>query len=241
MAEGISARTGFVDGGVWFSEEILNLDQTVKVYIAVFNGEESRLSVKVDFINGTTAIASKEIVVSPNETKTVSIDWKVAEGSHNIYAIISKANISGEEVSLSRIKTDSVRFSVTKDSPGNVVKNVLASKFSSVFEGEEGFLNKADSWFKLNFTKSEEWREKKLLKIKDSKELVEKTRSQNKEEGVSNGTKIISFLHFYFLVAAEFVFSISVVFYLLAISLCYLVFRTIWRVLRNLFRKKYEE
>ncbi len=239
MAEGTSTRTGFVDGPVWFSEESLKVDQTVKIYTAIFNGEDTKLTLKVDFIDGTTALSSKEVFVSPNETKTVSTDWKVSLGSHNVYAVIASPKVDGENVLLQRSKTDSVKFSVTKEVPGSVVKNALTGKFGDIFSGEGDFMEKADSWFKMNFKKSEEFREKTLEKIKASKEKVAKSREDQKDAKTRD--KIVLSGHFYGLAFVGFIFSVSVVFYICFVILIYLVLRTIWRILRRILRRRHEE
>lgn len=240
LAEGTSTRTGFVDGPVWFSEESLKVDQTVKIYTAIFNGEDTKLTLKVDFIDGTTALSSKEVFVSPNETKTVSTDWKVSLGSHNVYAAITSPKVNGENVLLQRSETGSVKFSVTKDVPGTAVKNALTGKFGDIFSGEGDFMEKADSWFKMNFKKSEEFREKTLENIKASKEKVAKTREDQKKDAKMRDKAVLS-AHFYVLAFIGFIFSVSVVFYICAVILIYLALRTIWRILKRIFRKKHEE
>lgn len=237
MAEGTSVRTGFVDGPVWFSEEDLKLHQTVKIYTAVFNGEDTKLTLKVDFVDDTTALSTKEVFISPNETKTVSTDWKVSSGSHNVFAVISSPKVNDMSVVLERAKTDSVKFSVTKDIPGSVAKNALTSKFADIFNGEGDVTEKADAWFKLNFKKSEEFREKTLEKIKASK--VKKSREE--EKNPSGGVKAAFFAHQQLLNLAGFIFSVSVAFYICAVILIYFTLRTVWRILRSLFRRKHEE
>ncbi len=239
FAQEISSRTGFVDGSVWFSDESISLGETIKIHTAVFNGEDSRLTLKVDFIDTTTVLSTKEISLSPNETKTVSADWKASSGSHEIYAQISYSSVDGKQIILNRDKTETVTFSVTKEVPGNVVKKALIGKFSSVFEGEGSFTEKADSWFKLNFKKSEEFREKTLEKIEKSKSLVEKKRKENKDE--KTFVKIITFVHFYSLVVLKYIFSVSIIFYITAVILLYMALRILWRILRRIFRKKHEE
>ncbi|MDQ5883170.1 MAG: hypothetical protein QG654_82 [Patescibacteria group bacterium] len=242
MAEGTSTRTGFVDGPVWFSEESLKLDQTVKIYTAIFNGEDSKMTLKVDFIDDTTSLSVKEVFINPNETKTVSADWKISAGDHNIFAVISNTKVGDEQVVLERNKTSSVKFSVTKDIPGAVAKKALVDKFSNIFEGEEGFMDKADSWFKVNFTKSEEFRESKLKQIESSKDKVEKRRKEEaKEKETKASVKVISFIHLYALIIVGFIFSVSVVFYVCAFILSYIALRTIWRILKRIFRKQHEE
>ena len=222
FAEGASSWTGFVEGPVWFSEESLKLDQTVKIYSAVFNGESSRMVLKVDFVDDTTVLNSKEIIVNPNETKTVFTDWKVSSGSHEIFAIISSAKVEGENFILERIKTDSVKFSVTKEVPGSVIKNALTSKFLGVFEGEGDFMEKADNWFKLNFAKSEEFREETLKKIDSSKDKIGQRRE---EKDLKSSQKFLYFLHFYTLVVVKFIFSVSVLFYIVSVVIIYLLLR----------------
>lgn len=238
-AQAASIRTGFVDGPVWFSTESLKLDQTVKIYTAVFNGESSMLSVKVDFLDDETVLSTKEINVSPNETKSVSMDWKVSSGEHDIFAEISSAKVGGEKSILERSKTDSVEFSVTKEVPADVVKKALTDKFSNIFEGEGTFLEKADALFKMNFAKSEEWREKKLIDFKKSKEKVEKSREDDKDAKTS--VKVVSLIHLYSIITISFIFSVSVIFYLVAVVLAYILLRTVWRLIKKIFRKKHEE
>lgn len=238
-AQGFSPRTGFVEGAIWFSEESLVLGESVKIYTPVFNGEDSRLTVKVDFVNNSEVFSSKEVLIYPNETKTVSSDWKVDPGSHNIFAKISEATLGEESITLENLNTESIKFSVTQASPGSVSKNPLFSKFSGVLEGEGSLMDKIDRWFKLNFTKSEEWRESSLGKLNESRDKL-KVEIQSQRETESKA-KVFSVLHLWILHAIIFIFSVSVVFYLLAVVVSYILLRFIWRILRRLFRKKYEE
>ncbi len=239
FAQGTSLRTGFVDGPVWFSDESLVLGETTKIYTAIFNGEDTKLSVKVDFIDDTIVLGTKDITLNSNETRGISIDWKITTGSHKIFARIASATVNGKTVLLDRDVTDAISFSVTKEIPGSVVKNALMAKFSTILEGEGTFTQKADSWFKLNFKKSEEFREQTLKKIENSKKVVEKRRLEEKNKKTSE--KIIPAIHFYALIVAKFIFSVSIVFYLCAIALAYLVLCTLWRILKRIFRKKHEE
>ena len=113
------------------------------------------------------------------------------------------------------------------------------AKFSNIFEGEGTFLEKADALFKMNFAKSEEWREKKLIDFKKSKEKVEKSREDDKDAKTS--VKVVSLIHLYSIITISFIFSVSVIFYLVAVVLAYILLRTVWRLIKKIFRKKHEE
>ena len=239
MAEGISARTGFIDGPIWFSEEFLKVEDKVKIYTAVFNAEDSRLVLKVDFVDDDTVISSKDVIVSPNETKTISADWKVSLGSHQIFAIISSSKIDDKQVILERVKTSSVKFSTTKDVPANLVKNAISSKFSSVIKTDGNFIDKVDSWFKLNFVKSEEFREEKLTDLKKTKEDL--SVKIEKEKDSESRAKIVSKAYLFALIAVVFIFSVSIAFYICLLIIFYIILRTIWKILKRIFRKKHEE
>jgi len=244
FAQNTSSRTGFVDGTVWFPEESVVLDETTKIYTAVFNGEDSTLTVNVDFLDENTFLGTKEVSIGPNKTETISIDWKVSAGSHAVFALISSAKINNKKVVLERVKTISVKFSVTKDIPGSVVKKAIDKKLSGVVEGVVGgvkglSMEKVDSWFKENFKNSEEFREKNLEKIKNLK--VKVTNSRETEKDASKALKAMNFLYFWFLSLVGFILSVTIVFYSLAVVVLYFVLGLVWRLLKKIFRRKYEE
>ena len=244
LAQNTSPRTGFVDGQVWFPEESISLDETTQIFTAVFNGEDSKLTVNVDFLDNNTFLGTKEVSISPNKTETISVDWKVSTGSHSVFALISSAKVDNKKVVLERIKTDQVKFSVTKEIPGSVAKKAIDNKLFGVVDGAvEGVkglnMGKVDSWFNENFKKYEEFREKNLEKVKISKTKVAKTRETDKD--VSKALKAMTFLHFYLLVLVGFILSVTIIFYALSVVLLYFVLRIFWRILKKIFRRKHEE
>lgn len=242
FAADISPRSGFVDGSVWFSKEKIKESESVKIYTAVFNGEEKNLSLSVDFFDGDLLLSQKKVSVAPQETKTIAIDWKVALGSHKILAKISDASLSGEKVILERVVTKTASFSVTKDVPADVAKKALAANVTNILKPENLKLETANSWIKENFKQSEIFRERNSEKFKAKKESVNEDRkNQRQKEEAKTSLKVLITAHFLLLAGIVFIFSVPVAFYILAAVLAYTALRTIWSILRRIFRRNHEE
>lgn len=233
----VSPNTGFVSDKIWFSEETINEGDNVKIYTAVFNGEEKAVKFSINFLNGDTILSKKDVSVASGETKTVSADFKAVLGHHDLFAESIKASMGEEEIILEKNKTEKTKISIVKDVPVTVAKDALVGNLSSAFSEET--LSKFGFWFNEHFKQSEEFRYKKLQNFKDQKEEISEKREKSKD--VKTQTKVLMFLHFSLFAVLVFIFSIQFVFYALVVVLSYILIRWVFRIIIRLFRRRHDE
>jgi hypothetical protein len=237
FAGAVSPNTGFVADEIWFSEEKIKDGDTVKIYTAIFNGEDEAVKFSVNFLNSQTVLSKKDVTISSGETKTVSADFKAVLGHHELYAEISKSTKDGEDIILDLNKTKETKISIVKDVPAEVAKTAITASLSQALSS--GSFDKIGFWFDEHFKKSEEFRDKKLEDFKKEKEDISKKRADNKDSKTQ--TKVLMFLHFSLFALLVFIFSIQFVFYAVVVVISYVLVRWVFRIIVRIFRKRHEE
>lgn len=102
-----SSFTGFIPGQIWYSKDPLVEGETVKIYTALFNNDDSSLSAKVEFYDKNVLLGSRDVVVSSMNIEDVSISWKVTSGDHLISAkIISPSITTGGKKKIITVEND---------------------------------------------------------------------------------------------------------------------------------------
>lgn len=236
-----SSRTGFVDGTVWYSVDEMKEGDSIRIYAAVFNGEKSNLKGSVNFLDDRAILGTREIDIKPGETATISIPWTVEVGSHDILAKLEDTKNESVVVVLTRHETKHSRFSVTKDVSIDNAKSALTAQVGSLISLDNTGIDftKVDVWLDQNFKQVETFRKKNFVSFEIKKSKVKRDNAEN--ENAKTPVKILSTMHFLLLSLLVLVFSITILFYLVILILMYFVLRIIWRLLKRLFRKKYEE
>src|SRR3989344_5824872 len=78
-----AAPAGFVPAsGVWFSQDVFFVGDTVKIQTVVVNNSYERLEGSVGFYDNSTLIGSVPVSIALDEAKQVSLPWQPAEGDH---------------------------------------------------------------------------------------------------------------------------------------------------------------
>lgn len=236
-----SSRTGFVDGTVWYSVDEMKEGDSIRIYAAVFNGEKSNLKGSVDFLDDKSILGTREIDIKAGETETISIPWTVEIGSHDIIAKLKDTKNESGVLVLTRQETKHSRFSVTKDVSIDNAKSALTAQVGNLISLDNTGIDftETDKWFDQNFKQIETFRKKNFVSFQIKKTKVKTDNAEN--ENAKTPVKILSTMHFLLLCLIVFVFSITLVFYIVVLILIYFVLRIIWRLLKRLFRKKYEE
>lgn len=120
-AEGAGFATGFVERDIWFSQEKLTEGDAVRIYTAIFNGNDGTLSGTMAFYDNETVLGKKEFSVAAKNVGTVSIAWNVTAGSHIIHAEITDpaVTVSGtrQSIFIEDGKSDEEKFTVSKKIP----------------------------------------------------------------------------------------------------------------------------
>ena len=107
LAQMVSADSGFMREGIWFSEENLAEGQSVKIYTLVWNGDPNKISGTVQFLDGATLLGSRDFSLEPETAGVFSIAWNVTAGNHDISAKIVNAKSLSSSGSQSVILDDS--------------------------------------------------------------------------------------------------------------------------------------
>lgn len=137
----VPVTTGFIPGQIWYSKEPLVEGDTVKVYTAIWNGDDNSLSAKVTFYDKNVVLGTRDIVVPSLQMQDVSVSWQVTSGDHSISAKIISSSISTstqkEQVTLVRNSTAEDRQFikvVLKTSDGTPASNsdIVSSQIDNV-------------------------------------------------------------------------------------------------------------
>lgn len=249
-------NSGFIPGQIWYSKEVLVEGETVNIHTAVWNGEKTQISAKVEFYDKNVILGSREVVLASLELKDVFIPWKVTVGDHVISAKIvsSQQVVSGvkEKIVLGRNATYTDKQSVSvvvKNENGEPVleKNIIQTKLENTGEKinellpEEVSDSISDGFEKVEIFRTEYSVE--LAKIKDdTKKDIEILKNEEKPllDKVAEKTDIqeatkepIAYIKLFLFTVLTFIFINKVLFYGLIVFIAFLILRKIYRAIRN--------
>ncbi|MFA6355394.1 MAG: hypothetical protein WCW65_03145 [Candidatus Paceibacterota bacterium] len=249
-------NSGFIPGQVWYSKDKLVEGETVNIHTAVWNGEKSSLSIKVEFYDKNVILGSRDIIINSLELKDVSISWKVTAGDHIISAKItsSLATISNkkEKVILGRIETSNDKQFVSVEIKNNLGESVtetdlLKNQIGKTTAEISSFVPESISIpIGEGLSTVESFRSKTLVKVEAAKALtkdeigkvlgVSSIESPNNEKIKSTGDSIkkpIAYIKLFFLSVLSFIFGSSLVFYIVGAFVVFIVVRWIYNKIRN--------
>jgi hypothetical protein len=194
FAFSVDASTGFIPGQIWYSSEEFKEGKTINIYTVVWNGEEKTIDMKVDFYDSNTLLGTRDISISPNSTKQVSISWRITSGSHTIFAKITSSAIEGSNtsVSLKNSETDRDSFFVPvtivtssgdEVTSGDIIENQIDKASAKIIDSVPSSVSEPV----LNiFSSVEEFRENSSSKINEAKENSKKNIEIFKQENSNN-------------------------------------------------------
>jgi len=252
-------NSGFIPGQIWYSKETLVEGDTVNVHTAVWNGEKSSLSVKVEFYDKNVILGVRDIVLLSSELKDVYVPWKITAGDHIISAkiISSSATVSGkkESISLDRNTTlnDKQFVSViTKNDQGvpvstsplsDALKNQLNN---TTMEINSIVPEKVATTISDSITSLDNFRDETSLQMATMKDATQNeldkikieeqknTQTPSKKVDIQTATeKPITYIKLFLLTILAFIFTNKIVFYGICIFVVFLILRFIYRRIRN--------
>jgi hypothetical protein len=252
-------NSGFIPGQIWYSKETLVEGDTVNVHTAVWNGEKSSLSVKVEFYDKNVILGVRDIVLLSSELKDVYVPWKITAGDHIISAkiISSSATVSGkkESISLDRNTTlnDKQFVSViTKNDQGvpvstsplsDALKNQLNN---TTMEINSIVPEKVATTISDSITSLDNFRDETSLQMATMKDATQNeldkikieeqknTQTPSKKVDIQTATeKPITYIKLFLLTILTFIFTNKIVFYGICIFVVFLILRFIYRRIRN--------
>lgn len=253
------SNSGFIPGQVWYSKDKLIEGDTVNIHTAVWNGEKSPLSIKVEFYDKNVILGSRDIILDTLELKDVFISWKVTAGDHIISAkiISSLATILNkkEKVVLGRIETsDDKQFVsvVVKNNFGesvtdadllnnqigkttaeinSLVPKSISNPVSEGFSIIDDFRSK--TFAKIDAAKTET--KKEIGKVLGTSTIEQKI--PNKIDNMSSTQdaikKPIAYIKLFLFSILSFILGSRIVFYSLIALILFFIFRGVYRKIRN--------
>ncbi|MBP6931603.1 MAG: hypothetical protein KBD48_01100 [Candidatus Pacebacteria bacterium] len=252
------ANTGFIPGQIWYSENPLIEGQTVKIYTAVWNGDNYPLQANVEFYDKNVILGTRSISVPKDSIQNVSISWKVTAGDHVISAKILASKIieSGKSspVVLERNKTEEDRKFVSKlieqidgtpVSSTDAIKNKLdetKANLSDILPSSIGgpisdSLSSVDTFRDETYTKitvSKDETKKEIESINNKNTVKGTAVSDSKKvekKSLGGADKPIAYIKLFFLGIFSFIFGTPFVFYLVIAFVLFLIIRSIYRKL----------
>lgn len=108
----LESRTGFIGNEIWTNDVDYVDGQEVILYTGVFNGEDEKLNIVVEFFDDKELLGARDVFIESASAKIVSLSWQLTQGDHEVYSVIRDAKIDGEQVSLSNSETKSQDINV---------------------------------------------------------------------------------------------------------------------------------
>ncbi len=245
------SNTGFTQGNIWFSQSKLVEGDKVKIFTALWNGDQDAISGTVTFYDKSVILGQKDFTLSPNELKQASIDWQVTAGDHSISAQIVNAKTlvgtKGETVYLSNNKTATSEYTVPKNPAlikvveKTITKDALAVEVkkagefikdnipASVAEPVSQAADSVDAWRDSTASSIDTQKAEVSAEIKKLNEAPKTADSKDK----SVTEKPFAYVKLFFLTLGSFIFGHKIIFYGLSISLLFILIRFIYRKIKN--------
>lgn len=251
------STAGFIPGQIWYSKSSLIEGDTVRIYTAVWNGEDRSLMTHIDFYDKNVILGSRDIIIPSRELKEVYITWKITAGDHSISAKITSSNLinSNEKKESILLKNNSTKEDnqfvpvVVSTIDGNPATSsqVFKSQIDKVNSGISDVIpssvrtpisngiNSVDNFRKntsveINETKAKTQKEIDSFNNPDN----EKGKSINKNIDTGDAIKKpIAYVKLFFLSILGFIFNNKIVFYGLIIILFFIIIRSIYSKIRN--------
>lgn len=247
----VPATTGIIPGQIWYSKDPLVEGDTALIYTAVWNGDTNPLQAKVEFYDKNVILGSRDITVPSNGLQDVSVSWKVTSGDHTISAKIISSSITNgskkEIVTLERNITESdqtfVPVKVTAPLPTDVVKTDVSKVVSKVADSIPPEVTSSVSAFDTmrgtvaqTVAKSLTDTKAKLAQLTKQTLPIKKgtlASTVQTSKPTDSTEKPIAYVKIFFLSIVSFIFGHKIVFYGLIAFILFLVFRFLYRKIRN--------
>lgn len=245
-------NNGFILDQIWYSDNSPKEGDLINIYTAVWNGNDSSLSVKVEFYDKNVILGTREFVVPAQKLQETSVSWKVTSGDHSISAKIISSTLNtsnGKKESIifddntTKIDKKFIPVVVKKEedrvsTSNDLVKDELEKVGGKIEEILPPSVNEKVS-VGMNFI--ETFREGTLSEIIESTNETENKISQLKNPQIgaySDGTESaterpIAQVKLFFLKILKVIFSNKFIFYGLIILFIFYILRGIYRKIRN--------
>ncbi|MEK7558326.1 MAG: hypothetical protein AAB507_00690 [Patescibacteria group bacterium] len=247
-------NVGFIPGNIWYSKDPFFAGDSVSIHTIVFNSSEDGFSGTVLFYDSDKLLGKVPFSIGGSgQFKDVSIEWKVIEGYHKVFAVIKTPKLIRQGVGLAVIlgseKSDEsekfVRSREKGESATTTVKNFFDEKAEFAKEYAEKNLPApvSESVSKLSSLLENVREEGKLWADGKGAEINEKIKKLNEEESLAKTLnkeayksaldrveKPLSYVYAFLVSAISYIFGSKLFFYGGLLAMLYFIIRFLKRV-----------
>jgi t-SNARE complex subunit (syntaxin) len=250
--------TGFIDGSIWYSQTPKVEGESVDIHTAIWNGNDSEITVHVEFYDSNTLLGGRDIKIAKESLVDVHIPWKVTAGDHSISAKITKSSSivagSATSTSITSNQTDSFKITILKksavESGATEPIETITKKMSEALPAQVAIpatnvINKIDDFRsdtgdEIDSTISDVKDRITEISNKSAKPATEKSTkaSTNVKEvktetknSLSGTEKPIAYVELFFLTIASYIFHQKILFYGIAIIIAFFVLKFFFKLI----------
>lgn len=241
----ISTPTGIIPGAIWFSQEKLIADETVKIYTAIWNGEKEELKAKIEFYDKNIVLGSREIIIAEDQLKEVSISWKVTSGDHIINAKIISSIFGEESIILDNNETEKKRIFIPvvvveeneeESTEQDIVKNKIEETTEEIVDIiPDSMTSKALDFFSKIDNFRNDFSEKVIVYEEEAKEEIKQIKNKELSQDLSDNEKRIekplAQAKLFSLQILSFILQHKIILYFLLLLIIFLLLRFFYRLI----------
>lgn len=249
-----TSNIGFVSGNIWYSKDLFEEGDKIKIYTFIFNPDNRELSGTVVFFDKTVLLGKKEFTIPARTANDVSIDWTVTAGDHIIFGKIENAKFlvstgKYEEVYIAENETEKSSRTVSKkiiyklNDTNNTdpVSTSVLNITKIIEEKTPDFISKplilgasTVENFRQDISAASESKKEKVkneIKALDNSSSEAKLRkgSSTPKETVSPLLKPFKYAQLFFLSVFSYILNNKILFYGLIIIIVFFLLRFIWK------------
>jgi hypothetical protein len=242
-ADTIIKNAGFAPGNIWFSKNDFVPGDVVKVYTILWNGGKETITGEVVFYDNDFTIGKIPFSLPAGGTKIASVEWKVTDGYHKVYAVVATSKIGSSGATLEYAKTDEsehfVGAPIKATSPTSTAQQIIDQKVDFVREYAAENLptpvtktaQSVAGVIEPFRTNVKTWTDDTSVKVRKDIEAIDTSANKNgnKEDPWSLVKRPLDYIYIFALMMTGFVFGNPFIFYGFIILILFFVLRFLKR------------
>jgi hypothetical protein len=228
-----SASTGFVQDTVSISDPTVLEGEQTQLQISFANHEDDNLQGKITFYNNDELLGSRDLDLASGETGNYSLDWEASFGEHSFIARAESLRLDGNSVTILGLST-TPREIVIGFNNSDVAQNLRAKGGASAIAA--GVIDELYNFVRPLAQRMDAWRLGQIPSIEKTQQRI-----KNDKELAEGRIKPILTVHNLILSLALLIVSNQTVFFACAATIIVFVIVRIFKLLRRLMRRGYDE
>lgn len=252
FAETASQNIGLVEHTIWYSKDPFYEGDTIKIYTLLYNSATSPVSGTVEFYDGRVTLGKKDVLISPESAKDVSISWVVTAGDHSISAkflnptmaingtpqpITVENDVSAEQKVFvpKKVVSESKKVDGDESAADNIVDQFAEKVSPYTPEPIDQTAIAIDTLRAETSVKIDASKETTKARVEAFNDSLSQVSASGSGISVSSHTlqKPLAYISLFFWSVLSFIFSHKAVFYGLILAIIILIIRAIWKRFHN--------